>query len=112
MRSKLLSTSFLFSLIINHGYSQVFSNKELGQQNQDIIDSLRSADYPYLFPIWSKKATAEGFNPLYSARLGINYVCQESNIVIDNLQAGFNDGPRNNMDKKCGLAIPPSRVIL
>ena len=31
--------------------------------------------------------------------LGINYLWQESDLIIDNLQVGFNNGPMTNLDE-------------
>ena len=59
----------------------------------------KNTEYTYALPIWGKKAAALGFNLPYSAGIGINYLWQESDLVIDNLQIGFNNGPLNNLDE-------------
>src|SRR5688572_12880520 len=79
--------------------AQVYSNKVVGQKNEELKDSLATAEYPYILPIWGEKATQKGYQLPYSAGLGINYVWQESELVIDNLQVGFNHGPKYNIDE-------------
>jgi hypothetical protein len=78
---------------------QVFSNKEVGKKNEELIDRLKETEYPYILPIWGKKVTALGFEPPYSAGLGFNYLSQEYDLIIDNLQVGFNNGPMYNLDE-------------
>ena len=79
--------------------AQVYSDKVVGKKNAELIDSIKTTEYPYALPIWGKKAAAMGFNLPYSAGIGINYLWQESDLVIDNLQVGFNNGPLHNLDE-------------
>lgn len=81
------------------GIAQVYSNKEVGKKNAGLIDSLKAAEYPYALPILGKKAAARGFSLPYSAGLGLNYLWQESELQIDNLQIGFNNSPMINLDE-------------
>lgn len=81
------------------GYAQVYSNKVVGKKNEAIIDSLKKSEYPYVLPIWGAKATKAGFNLPYSAGLGVNYLWQRSELVINNLQFGFNNGPMHDLDE-------------
>lgn len=78
--------------------SQVFSNKEVGKKNQKLVDSLKVADYPYSLPIWGDKATKKGYSLPYSAGLSVTYLWQDSDLVIDNLNVGFNNGTMFNVD--------------
>ena len=78
---------------------QVFSNKVVGKKNADLADSLKKAEYPYILPILGKGATRKGFDLPYSAGIGINYLWQESDIIINNLNVGFNHGPMYNLDE-------------
>lgn len=80
-------------------HSQVYSNKEIGKKNEALADSIKKSDYPYALPIWGAKATKLGFNLPYSAGVGVNYLWQRSQLVIDNLQVGFNNGPMTNLDQ-------------
>ena len=57
----------LVTAIITSSDAQVYSNKEVGKKNQDMIDSLKSTDYPYALPIWGDKATKKGFSLPYSS---------------------------------------------
>jgi hypothetical protein len=79
--------------------AQVYTNKEVGKKNADLIDSIKNAEYPYVLPIWGAKAAARGFNLPYSAGLGINYLWQESDLVIENLQVGFNNNPMKDLSE-------------
>lgn len=79
-------------------FAQVFSNKEVGKKNAALADSLKNSEYPYALPIWGDKAAKRGFNLPYSAGVSAQYFGQESLIVIDNLNVGFNNGPMYNLD--------------
>lgn len=78
--------------------AQVFSNKEVGKKNQELADSLKHSEYPYVLPILGAKATKAGFNLPYSAGFSAQYFTQESLLLIDNLNVGFNNGTMYNLD--------------
>jgi hypothetical protein len=78
---------------------QVYTNKEVGAKNEKLIDSLKNTEYPYVLPIWGAKATAKGFNLPYSAGIGVNYLWQESDLVLSDLLVGFNNGPMFDLDE-------------
>jgi hypothetical protein len=86
-----LSTGFFAS-------AQVFTNKAVGKKNAVLADSLKNSNYPYSLPIWGAKATAAGYELPYSAGFSINYFSQVSDIIIENLNVGFNNGPMYNID--------------
>jgi hypothetical protein len=79
-------------------HAQVFSNKEVGEGNKAAVDSLKHLEYPYALPIWGDKATRRGYSLPYSAGLSVQYFGQRSDIVIDNLSVGFNNGPMVDLD--------------
>src|SRR5262245_16300710 len=79
--------------------AQVYSDRLVGQKHAEMIDSLKQSEYPYALPIWGAKAAKMGFDLPYSAGIGINYLWSESDIVIDNLNVGFNNGPLYNLDE-------------
>src|SRR6187402_1660084 len=79
------------------GHAQVFSDRD-NLQKQDSIEKAVPKEYPYMLPILGKKATAAGFSLPYSAGLGVNYLYQKSDLIINNLEIGFNNGPKTNMD--------------
>ena len=87
-----------FILAASLAFGQVFTNKEVGKKNEDLIDSLKQAEYPFVLPIWGDKATKLGYNLPYSAGLSAQYFWAESDILIDNLSVGFNNGPMYNLD--------------
>src|SRR6478752_2374657 len=90
---------FCFSFFSLIAFAQVYTNKEMGKKNADLIDSLKNTEYPYALPIWGKKVTKKGYNLPYSAGIGVNYLWQKSELVIDNLSVGFNNGPLHNLDE-------------
>ncbi len=79
--------------------AQVYTNKPVGEKQEELIDSLKTTPYPYALPIWGDKAAALGFDLPYSAGLGINYFSQESELVLENLLVGFNGGPQYDLDE-------------
>jgi hypothetical protein len=95
------STFILFILFILsiQAYSQVYTNKIVGEKNAALKDSLKVADYPYSLPIWGEKATQKGYQLPYSAGVSLNYFWQESSITIDNLYVGFNNSQMVNLDQ-------------
>jgi hypothetical protein len=50
-------------------------------------------------PIWGAKAAAKGYQLPYSAGISVNYFWQESKLIIDNLNVGFNNGEMYNVDE-------------
>jgi hypothetical protein len=82
-----------------HVSAQVYSNKEVGKKNEQLIDSIKSTEWPYSLPILGKKATKAGFNLPYPYGININYLWQQSDIVIENLQVGFNHGPLHDISE-------------
>ncbi len=94
---KLILSFFLLTSLTLH--AQVYSNKEVGKKNAEAIDSLKQSDYPYALPIWGDKATKLGFNLPYSAGLGVNYIWQKSDLIIENLKVGFNHGPMQDLSE-------------
>lgn len=80
-------------------FAQVYTDKVVGKKNVAVVDSLKIAEYPYSLPIWGEKVTQKGYQLPYSAGLSVNYFWQESDIVIDNLYVGFNNGPQYNLDQ-------------
>ena len=88
---------FLCSLLPMSLYAQVYTNKVL-KKNEPSPDSLKKIEYPYMLPIWGEKAARAGFTLPYSAGVSLNYLWQQSDIVIDNLMVGFNNGPMYSLD--------------
>lgn len=77
---------------------QVFTNKEVGKRNQALADSLKKSEWPYVLPIWGDKATKKGFNLPNPIGLSAQYFAQKSDLVINNLQVGFNNSPLIPLD--------------
>lgn len=94
-------TSFILAMLmgLSAALAQITSNKVIGEKNQAYLDSVKSAEYPYVLPIWGKKATQKGFTLQLPAGLSANYLWQHSDIVIDNLKVGFNNGEMYDLDE-------------
>ena len=86
----------LFGIFVEAQYT---TNKVVGKKNEALRDSLQATDYPYMLPIWGKKVVKKGFDLPYSAGVSAQYLWQQSDIVINNLQVGFNNGPKYNLDQ-------------
>jgi hypothetical protein len=76
-------------------FAQVYANKDLPLK----IEPPKVEDYPYLLPIWGQKVIEKGFQLPYSAGISLNSLWQESELVIDNLMVGFNNGTMYNLDE-------------
>src|SRR5512136_2757947 len=79
--------------------AQVYTNKVVGAKNEELIDSLKSTEYPYALPILGAKAAARGYDLPYSAGIGLNFLWQESDLIIEDLLVGFNNGPMYDLDE-------------
>ena len=85
---------FLFTLV-----SLGCTTPVLGQVYSDFNKNAKGEDYPYLLPVWGKKVAERGFDLPLSAGIGVNYLWQNSDILISNVSVGFNDGPLYNVDE-------------
>src|SRR5215510_13167753 len=79
--------------------AQYTADKVMGPKNQSLADSLKHMEYPYMLPIWGKKVVAKGFNLPKSAGFSAQYLFQQSDIIIENLEVGFNNGPKYPLDQ-------------
>jgi hypothetical protein len=96
---RILFTFALCTGLISQIFSQVYSNKIVGEKNEALKDSIESKPYKYKLPIWGAKAGARGFDLPYSAGVSVNYFTQESSLVLGNLYVGFNDGPQLDLNE-------------
>lgn len=83
--------ALLWSGLQTKAYSQVYSDLTREPALEE--------EYPYLLPIWGQKVKDRGFELPYSAGISVNYLWQESDIVISNVSVGFNGGPLYNVDE-------------
>ncbi len=88
---KKLSIFLVAVLLSLQATAQVYSDKIVGKKNTALADSVKAKPYPYILPIWGAKATKAGFDLPYSAGLSVQYIWQQSELVINNLQVGFNN---------------------
>lgn len=98
MKQKLFISLFIYAAGVSIAQAQVFTNKEVGKKTVDLRDSLKKAEYPYSLPIWGQKATSAGFDLPYSAGISTQYFWQQSDLIIDNLKVGFNNGTMYDLD--------------
>ncbi len=98
MKCKKLISAF-FLLFSVQFFGQVYTDKIVGEKNQQLKDSLKVEEYPYALPIWGEKVAQKGYKLPYSAGLSINYFWQDSQIKISDLNVGFNNGPQFNLDE-------------
>jgi hypothetical protein len=85
--------------LLRPAYAQVYSNKEVGKKKEPMIDSLKNSEYQYVLPILGKKATKAGYSLPYPAGVNVNYLWQKSDIIIENIQVGFNNGPMYDLSE-------------
>ena len=98
IRQKQIVLIGLFILIPNLLSSQVYTNKEVGKNQEDKRQQLAGEEYPYSLPIMGAKATKAGYSLPYSAGVGTNFLYQKSDLIINNLQVGFNGGEMISLD--------------
>lgn len=98
MKSKLISV-LLIIFFCENTFAQVYSDKVVGAKNEELIDSIKNEEYPYILPIWGAKVAARGYDLPYSAGVSVNYLTQESALILNNLLIGFNNGPMVNLDE-------------
>lgn len=89
----------LLLLLFQVSFAQVFTNKPVGKKNTQRIDSLKKSEYPYVLPILGAKAVKAGYDLPYSAGLSVQYLWQKQDLLINNLNVGFNNGPMQNLDE-------------
>ena len=79
--------------LASNALSQVHPNKLVSKRDSLFADSLKRTEYPYAFPIWGDKVQERGIQLPLPEGLGVNYIWQESDIVINSLSVGFNNKP-------------------
>jgi hypothetical protein len=89
----ILMMSFVFCV---PSFAQVYADIDYKKLGAEAVEAQK---YPYILPIWGAKATAKGFQLPYSAGFNLNYLWQESDLVIENLQVGFNNSPMVSLDE-------------
>ena len=93
MRSYFPSVVLLFTVLIaaSDTQAQVFTDRPSGQGYVEHRDTIETDPYPYLLPIWGDKVVKAGYDLPYSGGVGVNYLWQESSILITDLKVGFNN---------------------
>ena len=86
-------------LFMGKTFGQVYTNKPVGEKNEALVDSLKETEYPYALPILGAKAAKRGYDLPYSAGVGINYLYQKSDLIIEDLFVGFNNGPMYDLEE-------------
>lgn len=96
---KILIIVLFITGLLGQTMAQVYTNKVVGKKHVSLADSLKSSAYPYSLPIWGAKATEKGYDLPYSAGVSVNYFWQQSDLVINDLFVGFNNGPMYDLDE-------------
>src|SRR6187455_2206939 len=99
MRTIITLIALLFFISGMNVTGQTFSDKVVGKKKVEQADSIKNSEWPYILPILGKKTTKAGFDIPYAVGLGINYFWQRSDIIISNLEVGFNNKPKYNLDE-------------
>lgn len=71
----------------------------LGQNYANKTESDTISEYNNLLPFMGKKVHALGFDLPYAGGLSINYLNQEADLVINNVNVGFNNGTMYDVDQ-------------
>ncbi len=120
---KTITVMFVGALFFGaRAYGQIAPDKLVFKSDATTIDSLKRSEYPYVFPIWGEKVQKLGIALPLSAGLSVNYLWQESDLLIDNLMVGFNNGPMvdlaevirltSSVSKASGVNIRPDLWVL
>ena len=99
MKNKQIIMAASILIFCTQGFGQYTTDKVVGEKNAAELDSLKKVNYPYLLPAWGQRVVQKGFSLPYSAGVSVQYVWQQSDIIINNLQVGFNNGPKHNLDE-------------
>ena len=93
----------LFAAIVvgyfQQAYAQNTADRTPPKKRDPVADSLAALKYPYILPIWGEKVMRKGFNLPKSAGVSVQYLYQQSDIIIDNLKVGFNNGEQYPLDE-------------
>lgn len=110
MQVKILLFMILLIAFLSNSYAQVYSNRTFDKNK---LDSLKVAEYPYVMPIWGQEATNAGFHLPLPFGVSVNYLWQESDIVINNVSVGFNNSTMQNVDQiiRFNSAVARSNAI-
>ncbi len=96
----LIVTSILFFVFGQENYAQ-YTTTKVRSKFEAYTDSLKKVDYNYILPIWGQGAYSKGFDIPYPVGIMGNYFWSKQDILIDNLQLGFDNSV--NPDKSFEL---------
>ena len=68
-----------------------YSTTKVRSKHQQYTDSLKSVDYPYIFPFKGQEAYKRGFDIPYPVGMMANFFWSEQGILIDNFNLGITD---------------------
>ena len=90
LRLLTLSMVMLWLASAPPAWAQSVANLE--RESDRIKDSLKTASWDYLFPIWGQKVVAKGFELPLPVGINVQYLYNFQEIEIGNLQLGVNNG--------------------
>lgn len=88
----LLSICCMIPVIV---FAQTGQEKSIKER---YVDSIKSSNYPYIFPAWAKKITKKGIDMPLPAGVMANYYAGSQTMTISDLQVGFNNNPQVPLD--------------
>ncbi len=77
---------------------QIFSNKKVGHKVSK-SDTLAARNYHHILPLMGRKALAAGYDLPKAAGIGINYIWQQSDLLVNNVSVGLNNSPLMALDE-------------
>lgn len=87
-----MKTVIIISLLFisTFSFSQTYSNLDTRKKD--------TTEYKYMLPILGKQVHALGFDLPYAGGLGVNYIWQQSELVVSNTEIGFNNNELINVN--------------
>lgn len=83
--------SFFMMLLEANAMAQAGAGNKMGDADKHYKDSLRSAGYPYRFPILGSRMVEKGFSVQYPVGAMLNFMGGSQKVDITDLKVGFNE---------------------
>ena len=108
-----LKTQLLMLLLFSgvSSFAQVYTDKIVGEKNEALRDSLETYKYPYTLPIWGEEVAQKGYDLPYSGGISANFFWQKSDLIINNLNVGFNNGTQYDLKRGKSVFIKKNEYL-
>ena len=90
--------SLISVFVLGNLSAQVYSDRVVDEERVAELEEMKKKEYPYLLPLFGKNVIEKGFDIPYSAGVSVQYIQQESDVLINNLLVGFNNGDPYELD--------------